>query len=196
MTTPADADPAPGAGVAPRSGAQQFVEFLEQRDQRHVFGLTGSSSVSIFHQLQRSKVEYVQAVHESAAIAMADGYARVTGAGTAVIYKLPGTGNAVNNIYNAWRDENPLLVIASQQRSNLRTGTSSTGEADLLPLVKQFTKFAAEIPAGSSLEWWLEAATQRAYGPPSGPSFLSIPVDVLEDAAVASVDRERSVRSS
>src|SRR5436305_1516385 len=127
---------------------------------------------------------------------MADGYARVTGSGTALIYMLPGTGNSVSNIYNAWRDETPLLVIASQQRSDLRIGTSSTGEADLLPLVKQFTTFAAEIPAGSSLAWWLEAATQRAYGPPSGPAFLSIPVDVLEDAAVVNVDREFGARSS
>src|SRR5436309_7440939 len=94
------------------TGAEAFVRHLESRDQRHVFGLTGSSSVSIFHQLQHSAVEYIQAVHESAAIAMADGYARVTGSGTALIYMLPGTGNSVSNIYNAWRDETPLLVVA------------------------------------------------------------------------------------
>src|SRR3954449_13294517 len=104
MTMPAHYDPAERATLALRSGAAQFVQYLEKHNQRHVFGLTGSSSVSIFHQLQRSKVEYVQAVHESAAIAMADGYARVTGAGTALIYMLPGTGNAVSNIYTAWRD--------------------------------------------------------------------------------------------
>ena len=102
-------------------GAAELVRFLEDHAYRHVFGLPGSSMVAALHELQNSMVRYVPTIHESTTIAAADGYARVAGSGVAMIYMLPGVANGLGNLYNAWRDESPLLVLASQQTSNLRT---------------------------------------------------------------------------
>jgi thiamine pyrophosphate-dependent acetolactate synthase large subunit-like protein len=178
---------------APALGARQLVDFLERHGHRHVFGLPGSSAVAFFHALQGSSVRYVQAVHEAAAVAMADGYSRVAGSACVMLYMMPGTANGLANLYNAWRDESPLLVLASQQRSDLRNGTATTGEADLVTIAAPFTRLAHELPGGASLEAWLERAMAAATGPPSGPVFLSVPEDLLEHpspaASVANASR-------
>jgi thiamine pyrophosphate-dependent acetolactate synthase large subunit-like protein len=181
------------AGV--KVGAAQVTEYLAARGQRHVFGLPGSSSVAFYHELQRSPVEYIQAVHESVAISMADGYARATGGATSFIYMLPGTGNGLANLYNAWRDETPLLVLASQQATEFRSELGTTGEAEIDDIAKPFARLSREVPSGASLEWWLDTAFQAASGPPSGPAFLSVPEEILEREAIASTDRPPSVRS-
>ena len=178
---------------ATRRGAEEVVQFFADTGQTHVFGLPGSSMVSLLHALQSAEVSYVPAVHESVAIAMADGYARITGLGSALIYMLPGTANAVGNLYNAWRDESPLLVLASQQATRFRTGDATIGEANLVDLVGCYTRFASEVNAGAPIRARLEAARRAAQGPPSGPAFLSLPEDVLEDDGPA-VEERRSRR--
>ena len=95
-------------------GAAEAVGFLVEAGLDHMFGLPGSSIVSLLHELQRTDIDYVPAVHESVAVAMADGYARVRGLGCAAVYMIPGMANGLANLYNAWRDESPLLLLSSQ----------------------------------------------------------------------------------
>ena len=174
-------------------GAAELVRFLEDHAYRHVFGLPGSSMVAALHQLQNSEVRYVSTIHESTTIAAADGYARVAGSGVAMIYMLPGVANGLGNLYNAWRDESPLLVLASQQASNLRTPEGTIGEHDIAPLVQPFTRLSRELCAGMPLRRWLEMARRAACGFPSGPSFLSLPEDVLEEVGPV-VDERNTAR--
>lgn len=174
-------------------GAAETVRFLEEHGYRHVFGLPGSSMVAVLHQLQGSSVRYVPTIHESVAVAAADGYARVARAGAALIYMVPGTANGLANLYNAWRDETPLLVLASQQASDLRVRQGVIGEADLVPLVEPFTRFSRELTRGMPVRRWLERARRAASGPPSGPAFLALTEDVTEDKGPI-VDERTTVR--
>ncbi len=107
----------------------------------------------------------------------------------AFVYMVPGLANGLANLYNAWRDETPLLVLASQQVSSLRNGQASTGEGDLVGLASPFTRWGREVPFGSSLTGALQRGYSAAVGPPSGPAFLSVPQDVLESEAIPSVLR-------
>ena len=66
-------------------GAREVVRFLKESGFRHIFGLPGSSLVSLLQELADSPVKVVPTIHESVTIAAADGYARVTGAGAAYI---------------------------------------------------------------------------------------------------------------
>jgi len=169
-----------GAGTI---GADEVVRFLRDFRIRHIFGLPGSSLVSLLASLDRSDVQIVPTIHESVVIAAADGYARVAGFAAAYLYMVPGTTNGLANLYNAWRDETPMLVLASQQDSTMRTREGTIGEGDIIPLVQSFTRHARELTAGMPVYHHLAAAARAAAGYPSGPAFVSLPEDVLERPA-------------
>jgi len=168
------------AGNDAASGAAEVVRFLKDRGLRHIFGLPGSSLVSLLSELEKSDLQIVPAIHESVVVAAADGYSRVAGFGAAFLYMLPGVANGLANLYNAWRDETPLLLLASQQASTRRTREGTIGEGDLVPLVEPFTRHARELTLGMPVRHNLAAAVRAAIGCPSGPSFVSLPQDVLE----------------
>lgn len=170
-------------GTRGERGSLEIVRFLEDHGYTHVFGLPGSSMVSVFYDLQDSPVNYVSTIHESVAVAAADGYARVAGSGVAFVYMLPGTANGLGNLYNAWRDESPLIVIASQQASNWRTKEGTVGETDLVALARPFTRLSQELTIGMPVRSWLEAARRAGRGTPAGPAFLSVCEDVFEQDA-------------
>jgi len=161
-------------------GALEVVQFLEAHGHRHVFGLPGSSMVSILYELQGSDIAYVPAIHESVAVAMADGYSRVTGVALAMLYMVHGVANGLANLYNAWRDESPVTIISSQQASHLRTPGWTIGEGDVVNLVRPYTRLAHELSYGMSVRQWLETARRASTGPQPGPTVLSMPEDVLE----------------
>ena len=162
------------------TGGYEVVRFLAERGYRHVFGIPGSSMVAALYELQGSGVQFVPAIHESVVVAMADGYARVNGSAVAMLYMLPGLANGLSGLYNAWHDESPVIVIASQQATSERTPQGTTGEADLVSVAKPFTRFAHELNAGVAIRPWLERARRAALGSPAGPAFLSMTEDAFE----------------
>lgn len=164
-------------------GAQQVVQFLSDHGHRHIFGLPGSSMVAILYELQGTDIRYVPAIHESVAVAMADGYARVAGSAVTMLYMLHGVANGMANLYNAWRDESPLTIIASQQASSLRTPGWTIGEGDVVGMVRPYTRLAHELSIGMSVRGWMEAARRASTDPLPGPALLSMPEDVLEAEA-------------
>lgn len=172
-----------------RSGAEEVVEFMTEHGYKHVFGLPGSQLVSIFNNLQKSDISFVPTIHESVTVAAADGYARIKGSAIAMLYMLPGTANGLANLYNAARDDSPLILLASQQLSTARTHLGAYCEGDTVPLVKPFTRLAHELGKGASARSWLEHAKRVAEGPLGGPVFLSICEDVLLDPAPARHER-------
>lgn len=193
-----DAKPATASPAAPRSdtatppktGAQEIVEFMVDSGYRHIFGLPGSQLVSIFHTLQKSDISFVPTIHESVTVAAADGYARVKGSAMAMLYMLPGTANGLANIYNAGRDDSPLILLGSQQLSTARTNLGAYCEGDTVPLVKPFVRLAHELTKGASARSWLDHAKRVAEGTPGGPVFLSMCEDVLRDPAPVVTERK------
>ena len=176
------------------TGAREIVRFLADHGYRHVFGLPGSQLVSVFHEMQNADIVLVPTIHESVTMAAADGYARVAGSAVAMVYMLPGTANALANIYNASRDETPLLVLASQQLSTVRSERGAFCEGDLVPLVRPFTRLAKELTKGTPVRSWLEKALRAASGTPGGPAYLSFTEDVMVEPGPV-VDERLSQRA-
>jgi len=161
-------------------GGAELVRFLMDKGYKHVFGLPGSSMVAPLYEMQNKDISFVSAIHESVAVAAADGYARVAGSAMVLLYMLPGVANGLANIYNAWRDETPLLIVASQQASQYRSNSATIGEGDLVNLMTPYSRFAHELAPGMDVRFWLERARNIAIGALPGPTFLSIPEDVFE----------------
>ncbi len=90
------------------------------------FGVVGSGNLVVSDALCAAGARYLAARHECAAVAMADGYARVTGrVGVATVHQGPGLTNAITAITEAAKSRTPLLVLAADTsaaaiRSNFR----------------------------------------------------------------------------
>jgi thiamine pyrophosphate-dependent acetolactate synthase large subunit-like protein len=90
-----------------------LAEELARQGVGAVFGLIGEDTIKLTHELTQRGVAYYGARHESVAVAMADGYARVTaGLGVALISRGPGVTNAVTALVTAAKGRTRLLVLA------------------------------------------------------------------------------------
>jgi acetolactate synthase I/II/III large subunit len=81
-----------------------------------IFGLMGDGNLSLWAALARDgRVPIVSARHEAAAVAMADGFARVTGrAGVAMVTCGPGLTQVGTSLVIAARNRTPLVLIAGE----------------------------------------------------------------------------------
>ena len=95
--------------------AQAFYDVLRARGVTRIFGNPGSNELTMLKHLP-DDIEYVLALQEGAALAMADGYAQATGSlGVVNLHSSSGTGNAMGNLTNSAASHSPVLVIAGQQ---------------------------------------------------------------------------------
>ncbi len=91
-----------------------------------VFGLMGSGNLAVTNAVVASGGRFFSARHETGAVCMADGYARVSGGlGVASVHQGPGLTNAITGLTEAAKSRTPLLLLApdtpsAQLRSNFR----------------------------------------------------------------------------
>lgn len=159
-------------------GAQAVIASLEAEGVEYVFGYPGAQAVKMFDALYDSKINFVLARHEQAAVHQADGYARASGrAGVVLVTSGPGAANTLTGIATAYMDSTPLVVITAQVPTSA-IGTDSFQESDIfgitLPVVKHsyLMRDAAELPHTIK-----EAFHIATTGRP-GPVLIDVPSDV------------------
>src|SRR5215475_2144087 len=162
------------------SGKQAFLEILKQEGVEIMFGNPGTTELPLMDGLAREPgIRYILALQESVAIAMADGYAQASGKLAAVnVHTSPGLGNAMGMLYDAMKAGSPLLLTAGQhdQAMNL---TEPILWSDLPPVARPYVKWAHEITRLDDLPRAVRRAAKTARAHPTGPVFISLPVDVL-----------------
>ena len=162
------------------SGKQAFLQILKQEGVECMFGNPGTTELPLMDGLAREPgIRYVLALQESVAIAMADGYAHASGKLAAVnVHTSPGLGNAMGMLYDAHMSGAPMLLTAGQhdQAMNL---TEPILWSDLPPVARPFVKWSHEITRLEDLPRAVRRAVKTAHAHPSGPVFISLPVDVL-----------------
>ena len=175
------------------SGKQAFLEILAQEGVDRIFGNPGTTELPLMDGLvRRPDIRYVLALQESIVIAMADGYAQAgRRLGVASVHTSPGLGNAMGMLYDAMKSGAPLLVTAGQhdQAMNL---TEPILWSDLPPVARPYVKWSYEITRLEDLPRAVRRAAKTALAHPTGPVFLSLPVDVLN--AEREVDLLQSTR--
>jgi thiamine pyrophosphate-dependent acetolactate synthase large subunit-like protein len=91
-----------------------------------VFGLMGSGNLAVTNAIVGCGGRFISARHETGALCMADGYARVSGRlGVASVHQGPGLTNAITGLTEAAKSRTPLVLLAAdtpaaQLRSNFR----------------------------------------------------------------------------
>jgi len=100
-----------------------------------VFGLMGSGNLAVTNAIVGAGGRFVSARHETGAICMADGYARVSGRlGVASVHQGPGLTNAITGLTEAAKSRTPLVLLAAdtpaaQLRSNFKIDQAALVES-------------------------------------------------------------------
>lgn len=163
-----------------------------------VFGNPGTVEQGFLDVLEQLPAfRYILTLHEGAAVAAADGYARAT-AGPALVqlHTGVGLGNGVGLLYQAMRGHSPLVVIAGD--AGVRFDAMDAQMAvDLVEMARPVSKYATRVTHPESLLRTLRRAVKVAMTPPRGPVFVALPMDVLDavtsEPAVASTVPIREV---
>lgn len=166
------------------TGAEAMFEFMVREGVRYVFGNPGTTELPLMDQFAaRDEIKYILALHEDSALGIAAGYAEATGKAAVVnLHTNPGLAHALGNLYNVYRAGTPLIVTAGQQDTRAMIDEPLL-YADMLELARQHTKWCWEVHHASEIPVAMARAFKIAQTPPTGPVFLSLPVNVMEERA-------------
>jgi benzoylformate decarboxylase len=159
-----------------------MLEVLRTEGVDKIFGNPGTTELPLIDALAKvTDIEYVLAVQEHSAVAMADGYARATRRTAFVsLHVAAGLANGLIGMLNAKRSRTPLVVTAGQQdRRHLVEDPMLAG--DLVGIATAASKDAIEVQHAHDLPLVLRRAFALAAQPPAGPVFVSIPMDLLAE---------------
>src|SRR5688500_10870151 len=149
-------------------GREALLEVLRTEGVRHVFGNPGTTELPLVDALAAvDDVEYVLALQEATAVAMADGYAQATGRPAFLnLHTSAGLGNAIGNLTNAQANGTPLVVTAGQQdRRHKHHDPLLAG--DLVGLAAAVSKWSHEVSTLGELGTILRRAFHDATTAPS-----------------------------
>ena len=181
------------------SVAEGFLELLEARGVRFFFGGGAGTDFPPFieafakreAQGRRDGLHPITVIHEITTISMAHGFTMVTGEPQAVmVHTIAGTANAVGGIINAARARIPMLVAAGRTSITEKGHVTSRAATihwaqesfDQAGLVREFVKWDYELRRGEQLETVVDRALAIASNAPSGPVYLTFPLDVAGEA--------------
>jgi len=168
------------------NGAQIMLEMLASAGVSYVFGNPGSTELPLTDAMvSESRLKYILGLQEVPVMGIAEGYAQATRQpGVVNLHISPGLGNGLGMLYNAHRAGTPLIVTAGQQDRRLRF-TEPILWGEMVEVARPWTKWSAEVQRVEDIPAAMRRAIQTALMPPTGPVFLSIPVDVQQQQAPA-----------
>ncbi len=183
-------DEVPAGALSPVSGGELVRAFFESNDIRYVFGNPGTTETTFLAALAESDITYLLAVHESSAVGIAAGYALITGAPSVVsLHTYPGLANGMFNLRNALMSGIPLLVVNGTEDSRFLIHNPPLGGPNT-ELASTATKYQYEARSIDEVAIALQRCYLQAAIQPTGPVFLSIPMDFMQSSTSVSTFRK------
>jgi benzoylformate decarboxylase len=144
---------------------------------RRVFGNPGSTELPFLSDWP-DDIDYVLGLQEASVVGMADGYAQATrNAGFVNLHSAAGVGNALGNIFNAYRNQTPLVITAGQQARSIMPLQAFLYAERATEFPQPYVKFSVEPARPEDVPAAIARAYYVAMQPPCGPTFVSVPVD-------------------
>src|SRR5215471_15651994 len=170
--------------MAELTGAQAMFEIMVREGVRNVFGNPGTTELPLMDLFAaRDEIGYILALHEDSAVGIAVGYAEASGSAAVVnLHTAPGLAHGLGNLYNASRAGTPLIVTAGQQDTRAMIEEPLL-YGNMVEVARQYTKWAWEVQHATEIPVALARAFKVARTPPTGPVFLSLPVNAMEERA-------------
>lgn len=124
--------------------------------------------------------------HEQACAMAAEAYARYSGKMAAVcVTSGPGATNTLTGVMGAWQDSLPMIILSGQVRyeisvpkSGLKLRYRGIQEFEIIPTVKNMTKYAVMITDPLAVKRELVKAINIAMEGRRGPVWLDVPQDI------------------
>jgi len=165
------------------TGAELFSQSLKNLGVTHVFTLVGDHLNEALQVLHRDGFEIVDTRHESAAVHMADGYARMTRKlGVSLVTGGPGHTNAITGLATAQATGVPLLAVSGTAKTSLRERFGFQ-DMDQLGQVDGVVKYKAVPTSAGHIPFLVGRAAREALTGRPGVAHLSIPVDCFTGQA-------------
>ena len=174
---------------APAFGSDVVAEALSALEIPYISLNPGASyrglHDSLVNFLGNEQPQMLLCLHEEAAVAIAHGYAKVTGkAMAAAVHSNVGLFHATMAIFNAWCDRMPILILGAtgpvdaMKRRPWIDWIHTT--ADQGAMVRSYTKWDDQpASAGAARElvlraWWM------ANAHPQGPTYINLDAEMQE----------------
>jgi len=188
------------------SSAEVFLDTLVKLGIRHVFANAGTDFAPVIEGMLAARdagrplPKFHTIPHENLAVAMAHGYYLASGEpAAAMVHVTVGTANALCAIMNASRDQVPLLLFAGRtpstesghagsRNANIHWGQDSFDQGGML---REYVKWDYELRAGQPVDVVVRRALDIAMSEPRGPVYLTLPRELLGDAAPAEIGEVR-----
>lgn len=124
--------------------------------------------------------------HEQACAMAAEAYARYSGRMAAVcVTSGPGATNTLTGVMGAWQDSLPMIVLSGQVRyeisvpkSGLKLRYRGIQEFEIIPTVKNMTKYTVMITDPLSIKREVVKAINIATEGRRGPVWIDVPQDI------------------
>jgi N2-(2-carboxyethyl)arginine synthase len=163
----------------PDSVAARMLSRLRDHGVRHVFGIVGREAAAVLFD-EVDGVEFVLTRHEFTAGVMADVMARLTGRPQACFATLgPGVTNLLTGVATAALDRSPVIALGAQAESYDRVPNETHQCLNSIAMMRPLVKYAAELARPDDITSLVDSAVSASVAEPVGPSFLSLPVDLL-----------------
>jgi thiamine pyrophosphate-dependent acetolactate synthase large subunit-like protein len=153
-------------------------ETLKKLEVQATFGLMGDGNLRFMtHLAEEIGIPYYAARHEGGAVAMADGYARVTGhVGVCSVTQGPGVTNTVTALTEARKASTPMLLLAGDTAARILRHNQ---DIDQTAIFKSIGVTVARVRAPDTLMIDLSRAYNQALASQQ-PIAISIPTDMQD----------------
>ena len=142
-----------------------------------VFGNPGSTELPFLDDWP-DDIDYVLGLQEASVVGMADGYAQATrNAGFVNLHSAAGVGNAIGNIFNAYRNQTPLVITGGQQARSIMPLLPFLYSERATEFPQPYVKYSVEPARAEDVPAAIARAYYVAMQPPCGPTFVSVPID-------------------
>lgn len=176
--------------------ADIIMEILVEKGITDCFGVVGGGAMHLDNALAlNNNINKYFNHHEQASAMAAEAYARVSGKMAAVcVTSGPGGTNTLTGVMGCWQDSLPMLVLSGQVRYDISVSKSGLPlryrgiqEFEIIPSVKNMTKYAVMITEPLEIKRELCKAIDIAMNGRRGPVWLDIPLDI-QSAQVEEMD--------
>ncbi len=166
-----------------RTGGQILVDQLALHGTDMAFGVPGESYLAVLDALHDSQVRFIICRQEGGAAMMAEAYGKLTGRpGIAMVTRGPGATNASAGVHIAAQDSTPMILFVGQVARSMRE-REAFQEIDYRQMFGSIAKWVTEIDDPARIPELVGRAFQVATSGRPGPVVISLPEDMLTEAA-------------
>jgi benzoylformate decarboxylase len=158
------------------TGGEAFAEQLIASGVKYVFGNSASEDAPFYDALvNRPQLQYVLTPHEGPGAAMAAGYVKASGQPAIVMEAgVVGLTNALGQMFNAWKEQTPLVFYAYSTEDSLAAGRDGFEElTNQEQLAAPMSKLAWSASRAEMIPETIRRAFRVAWTPPYGPTYAT-----------------------